>query len=66
VVVILFSHEHKARRVDLFDRERELEEIDQMVRHNKLVLVTGIRRVGKTLFINIFCHDVKIKTFYHP
>ncbi|MCG3109212.1 hypothetical protein L3N51_01502 [Metallosphaera sp. J1] len=44
---LLFDERPKTERRDLFDRERELEELVNNL-HRPLVVVTGVRRIGKT------------------
>ncbi len=46
-----FSQEPKTRREDFFDMENALESFQRYVKMSKLVLVTGLRRYGKTSLI---------------
>ncbi|MGC9069213.1 MAG: AAA family ATPase [Thermoprotei archaeon] len=58
-----FSPEPKYRREDLFDREKELNELDRIFNvGSKIVLVTGIRRIGKTSLVSVYLNERK-KTF---
>ncbi|PSN84791.1 hypothetical protein B9Q02_08770 [Candidatus Marsarchaeota G1 archaeon BE_D] len=63
MVVMLFSPEPKTSRKDLFDREKELDTLDKLIKTNKIILVTGIRRVGKTSLINVYLHEFVKKNF---
>ena len=52
---MLFDPRPKTSRHDLFDRERELEVLDRAAeRGEPLVLVLGIRRIGKTSLLRSF------------
>ncbi len=58
---MLFNPRPKTRREDLFDRERELNALHRAA-HKPLILVTGIRRIGKTSLINVFLNEVDATT----
>ena len=45
---MLFSPEPKTRREDLYDFNRELSALVTALRAERLTLVTGLRRTGKT------------------
>jgi hypothetical protein len=45
---MLFSPEPKTRRQDLYDFNRELSALVTALRAERLTLVTGLRRIGKT------------------
>jgi AAA+ ATPase superfamily predicted ATPase len=50
----LFDLRPKSRREDLFDRERELSELYRDVgRGYPVVLVLGVRRIGKTSILRV-------------
>ena len=46
-----FDPEPKRRREDFFDMEREVGELERGLRASKLILVSGLRRYGKTSLI---------------
>lgn len=51
---MLFDPNPKTRRRDLFDRERELEELEKSLESKiKLTVLLGIRRIGKTSLLNV-------------
>lgn len=55
----LFDLRPKSRREDLFDRERELSELYRGVeRGYPVVLVLGVRRIGKTSILRVFLNEV--------
>jgi len=57
--VPLFDLRPKCRREDLFDRERELEELRKAVdRGRPLVALVGVRRIGKTSVLRTFLSEV--------
>lgn len=56
---MLFDPGVKTSRRDFFDRERELEEILDAVRNKeKLIVVYGVRRVGKSSLVNIALREI--------
>ncbi len=56
---MLFSLEPKVNRKDLYDRDRELNELREGVhRGNKLIAIYGIRRIGKTSLVKAFLSDL--------
>ncbi|MEM0093140.1 MAG: ATP-binding protein [Thermofilum sp.] len=59
-----FSPEPKRRREDFFDMERELEALDRGVRGGKLVLVTGLRRYGKTSLILTYLSEAPFESVF--
>jgi len=48
-----FDPRPKTRKEDLFDRERELEQFSRALPYASLIVVTGLRRTGKTSFLNV-------------
>jgi AAA+ ATPase superfamily predicted ATPase len=51
---MLFDPDVKINKKDLFDRERELEEIINAIKSKeRLIIIYGVRRVGKTSLINV-------------
>ncbi|PLV56064.1 ATP-binding protein [Thermotoga sp. SG1] len=57
---MLFSLTPKVRKEDLFDRERELKELEKLVETYPLVVVTGLRRVGKSSLVKVFLNEKKL------
>ena len=56
---MLFDERPKYRREDLYDREREVEEIKRSI-GNPLILITGIRRIGKTSVLNVALSELDL------
>ena len=54
---MLFDPKPKKRREDLFGREKELNELLSL--NTPITLVYGIRRIGKTSLLNVFCNETK-------
>ncbi|MCS7110488.1 MAG: ATP-binding protein [Candidatus Caldarchaeum sp.] len=60
-----FTPGPKTNKRELFDREKELSElIDALKGDDKLVLVTGIRRMGKTSLIKVALNESNIPNIY--
>jgi len=55
---VLFDERPKTNRSDLFGRERELNELKEKI-DKPLLLLTGIRRIGKTFVLNVFFNESK-------
>ena len=55
---MLFDERPKERREDLYDRERELEEIKGNI-GRPLIILTGIRRIGKTSVLKVALNEVE-------
>ncbi|MGC8600538.1 MAG: ATP-binding protein, partial [Nitrososphaeria archaeon] len=55
---MLFDERPKVNRSDLFDREMELNELKEKL-DKPLLLLTGIRRIGKTSVLNVFLNESK-------
>ncbi|MGC9135631.1 hypothetical protein [Caldivirga sp.] len=52
---MLFNLEPKSSRIDLYDRDYELRELyDAVNRNEKIIVVYGVRRVGKTSLVKSF------------
>ena len=59
-VSLYFDERPKSRREDLYDRERELEEMLTSIEHQKpLVVLKGIRRLGKTSLLRVALNEAK-------
>ncbi|MGJ8454414.1 AAA family ATPase [Pseudothermotoga sp. U03pept] len=56
---MFFSLEPKMRREDLYDRENELNELEKAVENGRIVLLTGVRRIGKTSILKVFLNEKK-------
>jgi len=48
-----FDPRPKVRREDLYDREKELEQFSNALPYASLIVITGLRRTGKTSFLNV-------------
>jgi AAA+ ATPase superfamily predicted ATPase len=56
---LLFDERPKERREDLYDREREVEELKRSI-GRPLILLTGIRRIGKTSLLRVALSELDI------
>lgn len=56
-----FDPRPKTKREDLFNREKELEQFQKALSYTAIILVTGLRRTGKTSFV-----DVALSETDHP
>lgn len=55
----LFDLQPKSRREDLFNREKELEELHYAVRKGyQLIALLGVRRIGKTSVLKTYLNEV--------
>jgi AAA+ ATPase superfamily predicted ATPase len=50
---MLFDPEPKRSKKDFYDREEELRELLEAMRREKLVVIQGIRRLGKSSLLNV-------------
>ncbi|AJC71276.1 ATPase [Thermococcus guaymasensis DSM 11113] len=56
---MLFSPYPKTKREELFDRERELKELEEAVkRGERLILLLGLRRLGKSSLLNVALNEL--------
>jgi len=55
-----FSLKPKSRMKDLYDRKKELRNLENAIESGKIVLLTGIRRIGKTSLLNVFLNERKV------
>ncbi len=56
---MLFDDRPKELRSDLFDRDNELRRLHSVV-SEPLVVITGIRRIGKTSVLRVFLNEAGI------
>ncbi|MEM4971275.1 MAG: ATP-binding protein [Sulfolobales archaeon] len=61
---MLFDPRPKIRREDLFDREREIEELKEAVSRYPLTLLLGIRRIGKTSVLRVALNELGVPYIY--
>jgi len=54
---MLFSFEPKTSRKELFDREGEFKSLESSLKTYPIVIVTGLRRVGKSSLIRAFYNE---------
>jgi AAA+ ATPase superfamily predicted ATPase len=59
-----FDPEPKTKREDLFDMEAELRELSDDLKWGKLVIVTGLRRYGKTSLILTYLNEEKLDNIF--
>nr|WP_252973199.1 hypothetical protein [Saccharolobus solfataricus] len=59
MLVIYFDEKPKESREDLYDREKELSELHSSLSHT-IVLLTGIRRIGKTSVLKVFLNEIDV------
>jgi len=59
-----FNPEPKRRREDLFNMESELSTLDSGLRRGKLVVVSGLRRYGKTSLILTYLNEKRLDYVY--
>ncbi|MEM4733270.1 MAG: ATP-binding protein [Candidatus Bathyarchaeia archaeon] len=48
-----FDPRPKTKKEDLYNREKELEQFFKAISYSPLIVVTGLRRTGKTSFVNV-------------
>jgi len=58
VAEILFDTRPKTERKDFFDREKEIEELKDIIRHKDFAAVLGIRRIGKTSLVRVTLNEL--------
>jgi len=59
VLVIYFDFKPKETKEDLFDREEELKKLLSS-KDESIILLTGIRRIGKTSLLKVFLNESKL------
>lgn len=61
---LYFDERPKSVRKDLFDREEELRQLDAALqRRDPLIIIYGLRRVGKTSLIQTATYDLERHSF---
>ncbi len=58
-----FSLEPKTKREDLYNREKELKELENALKDSRITLLIGIRRIGKTSLLRVFLEEKKKKNY---
>lgn len=48
-----FDPRPKTKQEDLYDREEELEQFSNALNYASMIVITGLRRTGKTSFVNV-------------
>jgi len=56
---LLFSIEPKAERYDLFNREQEIKKLSESVETDKIIILFGLRRIGKTSLIKTYLNTTE-------
>lgn len=51
---MLFSTHPKSKIKDLFNRKKELEKLEKSAKEDKIILLYGLRRIGKTSLLKVF------------
>ncbi len=58
--LMLFDPRPKFSKNELFDRDTELKLLDRGVKNRyPLILLTGVRRIGKTSLLNVFLNEIE-------
>lgn len=61
---MLFDPEPKTRREDLYDRENELKSLLTYLKKERLIIIYGVRRVGKTSLLKVALSEAAIPYAY--
>ncbi len=61
---MLFSPQPKTNREELFDREKELKDLSKALDRYPMVVVTGLRRVGKSSVVRVFLSENSLPFIY--
>jgi len=61
---MLFDPRPKERREDLFDREKEIEELKESISKQPMTLLLGMRRVGKTSVLKVALNELDAPYLY--
>ncbi|CAB49902.1 AAA family ATPase [Pyrococcus abyssi] len=56
---MLFDPRPKEKREDIFDREKEIDEIESAIRDYPITLILGIRRVGKSSLLKAVLNEME-------
>lgn len=54
-----FSLTPKSCRENLYDREKELSRLGEYSKTGRIILITGVRRIGKTSVLKVFLNQMK-------
>jgi predicted AAA+ superfamily ATPase len=57
------TQDRKSRREELFGRDVELNLLHDNV-NSPIIVIAGIRRIGKTSLLNVFLNEVKHSKYY--
>lgn len=57
VLDMLFSIGPKTKPEELFNREKELRELENVVEKDRIIILDGLRRIGKTSLLKVFFHE---------
>jgi hypothetical protein len=56
---MLFDTAPKTNKQDLYNRETELEKFKAAIEHSSLIVIQGLRRTGKTSFMNVALRETQ-------
>jgi predicted AAA+ superfamily ATPase len=59
-----FNPEPKTKKEEFFDMEEEVDRLSKGLKHGKLVVVSGLRRYGKTSLILTYLNEEKYDYIY--
>jgi len=54
---MLFSIAPKKKKSDLFNRESEYRKLEKDVQTGRIILLDGLRRIGKTSLLKVFLNE---------
>lgn len=63
-IIILFSVTPKSRRKELFDYDKEVDELTKSIEKNPLTLIVGPRRTGKTSLLRVALNECGLPYLY--
>jgi AAA+ ATPase superfamily predicted ATPase len=55
---LLFSVRPKEKREELYDFDRELEELKESIKRNPITVLVGTRRTGRTSLLNVALNEL--------
>ena len=59
MIIILFSINPKQKRSELFNREEEYEKLNNAINNARIILLDGLRRIGKTSLLKVFLNETE-------